>query len=32
VCKFKGRGTAYIQTRNPLAYGQALGRLLPPRE
>lgn len=32
VCHFRGHGTAYIQTRNPAAYGPAVGRLLPPRQ
>ena len=31
VCKFKGRGTVWIQTRNPAEYGATVGRLLPPR-
>jgi uncharacterized protein (TIGR00266 family) len=31
VCHFTGRGTLWMQTRNPAAYGQQLGRLLPPR-
>jgi uncharacterized protein (TIGR00266 family) len=31
VCHFRGQGTVWIQTRNPAAYGQELGRLLPPR-
>jgi uncharacterized protein (TIGR00266 family) len=31
VCHFTGRGTLWMQTRNPAAYGQELGRLLPPR-
>jgi uncharacterized protein (TIGR00266 family) len=32
ACHFRGRGQVWLQTRNPSAYGQALGRLLPPRE
>jgi uncharacterized protein (TIGR00266 family) len=31
VCRFEGRGTIWLQTRNPSAFGQELGRLLPPR-
>lgn len=31
VCHFEGRGRIWIQTRNPLAYGQRIGSLLPPR-
>ncbi|MEK6608631.1 MAG: TIGR00266 family protein [Myxococcota bacterium] len=32
VCEFTGRGTVWIQTRNPAEYGPAVARLLPPRE
>jgi uncharacterized protein (TIGR00266 family) len=31
VCHFKGQGRIWIQTRNPSAYGQAIGKILPPR-
>ena len=31
VCHFQGQGRIWIQTRNPSAYGQAIGKLLPPR-
>lgn len=31
VCHFKGQGRIWIQTRNPTAYGQAVGKILPPR-
>jgi uncharacterized protein (TIGR00266 family) len=31
VCHFNGRGRIWIQSRNPSAYGQEVGRLLPPR-
>ncbi len=31
VCKFYGRGSVWIQTRNPSEYGALVGRLLPPR-
>jgi uncharacterized protein (TIGR00266 family) len=31
VCHFQGKGRIWIQTRNPSAYGQVIGRLLPPR-
>jgi uncharacterized protein (AIM24 family) len=31
VCHFRGNGALWIQTRNPAAYGSALGRLLPAR-
>ena len=31
VCKFKGKGTVWIQTRNPAEYGTTVGRLLPPK-
>lgn len=32
VCKFSGRGTIYIQTRNPAEYGRAVGSMLPPKQ
>jgi uncharacterized protein (TIGR00266 family) len=32
VCNFSGNGRIWIQSRNPSAYGEAVGRLLPPRE
>jgi uncharacterized protein (TIGR00266 family) len=32
VLRLRGRGTLYIQSRNPSAFGGAVGRLLPPRE
>lgn len=32
VCNFSGRGTVWVQTRNPSAYGQLIGRLLPPKK
>lgn len=32
VCHFSGQGRIWIQTRNPVEYGQTVGRLLPPRE
>ncbi|MFT7625349.1 MAG: hypothetical protein ACI9WU_004540 [Myxococcota bacterium] len=32
ICRFKGKGTIWIQTRNPAEYGNAVARLLPPRE
>ena len=31
VCHFKGQGRIWIQSRNPGAYGQAIGPMLPPR-
>ncbi|MEE2829329.1 MAG: TIGR00266 family protein [Myxococcota bacterium] len=31
VCRFSGRGRLWIQTRNPVEFGQLLGRKLPPR-
>ncbi len=31
VCKFSGKGTIWIQTRNPGEYGGAIGPLLPPK-
>lgn len=32
VCTFKGHGTVFLQTRNPVEFGRLLGPLLPPRE
>lgn len=32
VCKFQGIGRLWLQTRNPVAFGQALGPKLPMRE
>jgi uncharacterized protein (TIGR00266 family) len=32
VCKFKGSGKLFIQTRNPQAFGQVVGPLLPMRK
>ena len=32
VCRFKGTGKVWVQTRNPSDYGAEIGRLLPPRE
>jgi uncharacterized protein (TIGR00266 family) len=31
VCHFSGHGRIWIQTRNPSAYGQVIGKLLPPQ-
>jgi len=31
VCHFQGQGRIWIQTRNPPAYGQEIGKRLPPR-
>jgi uncharacterized protein (TIGR00266 family) len=31
VCHFNGQGRIWIQTRNPSAYGQEVGKILPPR-
>jgi uncharacterized protein (TIGR00266 family) len=31
VCHFTGQGRIWIQSRNPTAYGQTVGKLLPPR-
>ena len=31
VCQFTGQGRIWIQSRNPTAYGQTVGKLLPPR-
>ena len=31
VCKFKGKGRLWIQTRNMNGFGQLLGQKLPPR-
>jgi len=32
VCRFRGQGRVWIQTRNPAEYGGLMGRLLPPRQ
>jgi uncharacterized protein (TIGR00266 family) len=32
VCHFQGRGRIWVQTRNPVEYGRAVGSQLPPRE
>lgn len=32
VCHFQGQGRIWIQSRNPPAYGQAIGSMLPPRK
>ncbi len=32
VCRFKGQGRIWIQTRNPVEYGGTIGALLPPRQ
>jgi uncharacterized protein (TIGR00266 family) len=32
VCEFTGKGRLYLQTRNPKAFGQAVGAMLPPRK
>lgn len=32
VCKFRGKGTLYMQTHNPPGFGKKLGNMLPPRE
>lgn len=32
VCNFSGRGTVWVQSRNPSAYGKLIGRLLPPKK
>jgi len=32
VCHFRGQGRIWIQTRNPSEYGQAVGRMLPPKK
>jgi uncharacterized protein (TIGR00266 family) len=32
VCKFKGTGALFIQSRNPQAFGQLVGPLLPKRQ
>ena len=29
VCRFKGQGKLWLQTRNPMAFGEAVGPLLP---
>ena len=31
VCRFSGQGRLWIQTRNPVEYGQLIGSKLPPR-
>lgn len=31
VVHFRGQGRIWMQSRNPVAYGQTIGRLLPPR-
>jgi uncharacterized protein (TIGR00266 family) len=31
VCHFQGQGRIWLQTRNPAAYGQEVGKILPPR-
>jgi uncharacterized protein (TIGR00266 family) len=31
VLRVRGRGRLYIQSRNPTAFGQTIGRMLPPR-
>ena len=32
VCHFKGQGRVWMQTRNPVDYGETMGRRLPPRQ
>lgn len=32
VCHFQGQGMVYLQSRNAVEYGQAIGGMLPPRE
>ncbi|MCC7538013.1 MAG: TIGR00266 family protein [Deltaproteobacteria bacterium] len=32
VCHFQGQGRIWIQSRNPQAYGQAVAKVLPPRQ
>ena len=32
VCRFRGQGRIWIQSRSPSAYGRKLGSLLPPRK
>ncbi len=32
VCHFTGKGRLWLQTRNPQAFGQAVGSMLPPRK
>lgn len=32
VCHFEGQGRIWIQSRNPVAYGNKVGALLPPRK
>jgi uncharacterized protein (AIM24 family) len=31
VCHFRGQGRIWIQTRNPAAYGETVGAMLPAR-
>lgn len=32
VLRMRGRGTVYLQSRNPSEFGSSVGRLLPPRQ
>ena len=32
VCHFSGQGRIWIQSRNPVGYGQTVGAMLPPRQ
>ncbi len=32
VCRFRGKGSVWIQTRNPVEFGRLLGSKLPPRK
>jgi uncharacterized protein (TIGR00266 family) len=32
VCHFQGQGRIWIQSRNPVGYGQTVGAMLPPRQ
>ena len=32
VCHFQGQGRIWIQSRNPIEYGQSVGSMLPPRK
>lgn len=32
VCHFQGQGRIWMQSRNPPAYGQEIGKMLPPRK
>lgn len=32
VCHFQGQGRIWIQSRNPVGYGEAVGKMLPPRK